>query len=655
MADPITLRSERPRSQRLRSLVDRVAAARREDNGTLSAVFLLVATVVALVWANSPWGATYTSFWHTPLSIQIGSRGIELDLQHWVNDGLMALFFFVVGLEVKREFAMGELRDRSRAAIPIVAAIAGLALPAALYLVLNPSGEAASAWGVVISTDTAFLLGTLAIIGPERAVRLRIFLLTLAVADDVGALAIIAFFYTEDLSVTPLIVSLVGLALIASLRQLKVWRGAGYGVVSLVTWVAMYFSGVHPTLAGVMIALILPVYPPRRREVERASDLARAFRQSPSPEYARAARLGMEQAVSVNERLMRLYQPYTAFIIVPIFALANAGVVLSSDTLRAAATSPITWGIVLGLVGGKFIGITGATVAFARARRGSLTPGLTIPQVAGGAALSGVGFTISLFIVDLALPNQALADEARVGVLLASVLAVVLGAIVFRVGNRFSPPPAEPPTTLLRRVDPKRDHIRGRVDAPLTIVEYGDFECPFCSKATGSTREVQAHFGGEVRYVFRHFPLDDYHPHARHAAQASEAAAAQGKFWEMHDTLFLHSDALEPDDIDGYAAELGLDLERFEEDIRTGDFATRVLDDDLDALTSELPGTPTFYLGVAGSKPKRHNGPHDAATIIRELEALRAGRPEAGRESDGRPEAGRELDGRPEAGRESDA
>lgn len=610
---------------RFRGLVDKIADARRGDSSeTVAAAFLLVATVVALIWANSPWGETYQSFWHTPLSITLGDQGIELDLQHWVNDGLMALFFFVVGLEVKREFAMGELRDRSRAAVPIVAAIAGLALPAALFLLLNPTGPEAAAWGVVISTDTAFVVGLLAVVGPARAVRLRIFLLTLAVADDVGALAIIAVFYTDELRIGPLLVSVAGLALIASLRGLRVWRGAGYGLVSVVTWVAMYESGVHPTLAGVMIALILPVYPPRRREVEHAAALTRAFRQSPNPEYARAARLGLERAVSVNERLMRLYQPYTAFIIVPIFALANAGVVLSSETLRAAATSSLTWGIVVGLVLGKFVGITTASVVFAKLRPGSMTPGLTFPQIAGGAALSGVGFTISLFIVDLALDDPALADQARVGVLSASVIAALLGWLVFSLGNRFAPPPAEPSLDLLRRVSPKRDHIRGPVDAPLTIVEYGDFECPFCSKATGSTREVREHFGDQVRYIFRHYPLDDYHPHARYASEASEAAAAQGKFWEMHDTLFLHSDALERDDIDRYAADLVLDMDRFEDDLRTGDFVTRVEDDELDALTSELPGTPTFYLGVEGRVPQRHSGPHDAATIIRELEAMRA-------------------------------
>lgn len=609
------------------SPVRRLAQKLKEPRGprnseTLAAGFLLGATLLALLWANSPLGHTYTTFWHTELSISIGDHGIALDLAHWVNDGLMALFFFVVGLEVKREFAMGELTDRSRAAIPIVAAIAGLAVPAVLFLLLNPSGEAAGAWGVVMSTDTAFVLGALAVIGPEKAARLRIFLLTLAVADDVGALAIIAFFYTDKLEILPLVLAFVGLALIALLRRLEVWRGVGYLVVALGTWVAFYESGVHPTLAGVMIALILPVYPPRRREVERAADLTRAFRQSPNPEYARAARLGLDQAVSVNERLMRLYQPYTAFIIVPIFALANAGVVLSGETLRAAATSPLTWGIVVGLVLGKLIGITGAAAIFAKAKPSALAPGLTLSHIAGGAALSGIGFTISLFIVDLALDDELLADEARVGVLAASVIAAALGWLLFRVDARLHPPRQEYSHRILRPVDAKRDHIRGPVNASLTVVEYGDFECPFCSKATGSIREVRTHFGDDVRYVFRHLPLDDYHPHARYAAHASEAAAAQGKFWEMADVLFDHSDALQPEDIDVYAEELGLDMERFEEDIRTGDYVVRVEDDELDAKTSDVEGTPTFYLGRGDTELIRHTGPYDAASLIRALRAM---------------------------------
>jgi protein-disulfide isomerase len=319
----------------------------------------------------------------------------------------------------------------------------------------------------------------------------------------------------------------------------------------------------------------------------------------------------------VNERLLGLFQPYTALLIVPIFALANAGVSLDGATLTNAFTSPLTWGVIAGLVLGKLVGITGATALLARLRPGSLPPGLPNSRIAGGAALSGIGFTISLFIVDLALPDPTLADEARVGVLAASVIATLLGAMIFVVQKGMGTEDGADFDVLLRPVDPERDHIRGPVDAPLTLIEYGDFECPFCSRATGAIIEVRAHFGDQLRYVFRHLPLTTVHPHALEAARASEAAAGQGKFWEMHDLLFQHSDALGAEEILGYAEELGLDLDRFEDDLRTGDYVTRVEDDAFDAESNEIDGTPTFFLGQ-----RRHRGPHDAATLIRELSRL---------------------------------
>ncbi|MEE2034005.1 Na+/H+ antiporter NhaA [Rhodococcus chondri] len=611
---------ERPMNLRRLSL--RLAGIRAgTDDDKLAAGFLLAATIVALVWANV--GDSYESFWHTPLTVRIGDYGIGLDLKHWVNDALMTLFFFVVGLEVKRELTIGELTDRTRAAVPLTAAIAGLAMPAALYLMLNPSGEAAGAWGVVVSTDTAFVLGALALVGPRCPARLRVFLLTLAVADDIGALAIIAFFYTDELRLGYLLPGAVGLLLILQFRRLEVWRGIAYFIVAAGTWVAFYESGVHPTLAGVLIALILPVYPPRRSEVERAGELTRAFRQSPNPDYARAAQLGVLRAVSVNERLLRFYQPYTAFLVVPIFALANAGVVVTGRTVSDAIRSPITWGIILGLVVGKLAGITVATAVFSRLRPGSLPPGLTLSQISGGAALAGIGFTISLFIVDLAIESPEAANDARLGVLVAAVLATGLGWALFRLSDRRGSPHNVAGSVLLRPVDADRDHLRGPDDAPLTLVEYGDFECPFCSKATGSIREVHAHFGDQLRYVFRHLPIDEVHPHARFAAEAVEAAAAQGRFWEMHDHLFANSDALSEDEIYEHAAQLGLDTEQFAEDLRLGHHRHRVEDDDLDAESSDVRRTPTFYLGATGSDLTLHTGPFDAATLIRKLEDAR--------------------------------
>ena len=282
-------------------------------------------------------------------------------------------------------------------------------------------------------------------------------------------------------------------------------------------------------------------------------------------------------------------------------------------------SSPLTWGIVAGLVVGKLIGITAATAIMTATGKGQLAPGLTLRRIAGGAALSGIGFTIALFIVDLAIDDPVKQDEARVGVLVASVIAFILGWAIFRITDWLSPP--EPVgLKLVRPVDPDRDHIRGDPDAPLTLVEYGDFECPFCSRATGAIDEVRAHFGDELRYVWRHLPLDRVHPRAFDAARASEAAALQGLFWEMARTLFEHQDDLEWSDMYRYAGAIGADIERFDQDVRVhpSKVLHRVQDDAQDAEVMDLNSTPTFFVNG-----KRHKGPWDAASLIRALEAGR--------------------------------
>jgi protein-disulfide isomerase len=385
--------------------------------------------------------------------------------------------------------------------------------------------------------------------------------------------------------------------------------------------VALYTGGVHPTLAGVAIALLIPVFTPERRQVEQAVELIRAFRQSPNSEYARAASRGLRDSISINERLQTQFGPYVSFLVLPLFALVNAGVRLTADTMSAAMRSPLTWGIVGGLVLGKFIGITGATWLVQRLGWGQLAPGLTLRRVAGGAALSGIGFTISLFIIDIAIGDPLRQDEARVGVLLASSLAFLLGSAIFAITDWISPP--EPVgLKLVRPVDPGRDHIRGKPDAPLTLVEYGDFECPFCSRATGSIDQVREHFGDELRYVWRHLPLERVHPRAFDAARASEAAALQGKFWEMARELFAHPDDLEWSDMYRYAVTAGCDIERFDSDVRVhaSKVQHRVQDDAQDAEVMDLNSTPTFFVNG-----KRHKGPWDAASLIRALESGRQG------------------------------
>jgi Na+/H+ antiporter NhaA len=584
-----------------------------------AAGLLLAATVVAILWANSPWSQSYWALLETHVGFSFGDMHFEMTVKHLINDGLMTFFFFVVGLEVMAEFTIGQLTDRARAAVPVLAAVAGLAVPALIFLMINSSGDNANAWGVVISTDTAFLIGALAIINPKFPARLRLFLLTLAVVDDIGALSVIALFYSDDIRLGPLLVAVLLIAAIALVRYLPAGRGPAYAVIGFALWVALYAGGVHPTLAGVAIALLIPVFTPERRQVEETVDLIRAFRQSPNSDYARAASRGLRDSISINERLQTQFGPYVSFLVLPLFALVNAGVRLTAETMSAAMRSPLTWGIVAGLVLGKLIGITTATWLVARLRWGQLAPGLTLRRIAGGAALSGIGFTISLFIIDIAISDPLRQDEARVGVLLASLLAFLLGWAIFRITDWISPPQAVG-MKLVRPVDPERDHIRGEVDGPLTLVEYGDFECPFCSRATGSIDQVREHFGGELRYVWRHLPLERVHPRAFDAARASEAAASQGRFWEMARELFSHQDDLEWSDIYRYAVTAGCDIERFDKDVRVhaSRVVHRVQDDAQDAEVMDLNSTPTFFVNG-----KRHKGPWDAASLIRALEADR--------------------------------
>lgn len=599
-------------------MVHQLAAPARRFMATESgsAGLLLLATLVALVWANSPWSDAYDSLWATEISIRVGDHALTEDLRHWVNDGLMVFFFLVVGLEIRRELAMGELTDRSRLRLPALAALAGIAVPAVVYLALNPSGEAAQGWGVAISTDTAFVLGALALVGPACPTQLRVFLLTLAIADDVGALAIIAVFYSDDVSIVPLVVAGACVVVILALGRLHVWRGPAYFVVGAVLWVAMLESGVHPAIAGVVIAACISVYPPRVEEVEKAARLARAFRQSPVPSLARSAKLTIERAVSPNERLQELLHPWSSYAVVPLFALANAGVPLGLDALGDALTSPVTLGVVAGLVVGKLIGVGLVTLAAVKGGLGVLPRGVSRMDLLAGSALTGIGFTVSLFIVDLAFTSPQLQDEAKIGVLAASTIAALLGWGLFRIGaiRERAQGTTSGPAVLDPPVDPARDHIRGEVDAPFTLLEFADVQCPFCGRATGVVDELREAFAGRLRYVYRHLPLPDVHADAELAAEALEAAGAQGRFWEMHDRLFRHQDALGPDDLVGHAEAIGLDVERFVGELDAGVHGPRVREDVASAEASGVSGTPTFFING-----RRHSGPYDMETLARRL------------------------------------
>jgi Na+/H+ antiporter NhaA len=411
---------------------------------------LLVATVLALAWANSPWSASYDSFWTTQASISIGGAELSLDLRHWVNDAAMALFFLVVGLEITREVSVGELRDRRNVAAPALGALGGLMVPAVIYLAVNHSGPASAGWGIVMSTDTAFVLGILALFGPRCPDRLRLFLLTLAIVDDIGAISVMALFYTDDLHVGALVVAAGLVAVLAGLRWAGVWRLTPYVLVGVALWLAVQSSGVHPTLAGVLVGLLLPARPPHPDVVERTREYGQALREAPDAERARLAALSAHATVPPGPRLLHTMHRWTAYAVVPVFGLANAGVPLDGETLRTAATSPVTLGVALALLVGNAVGITTGTAVALRTGLGILPGGVRWSHLMAGATLAGIGFTIALFITDLAFSDEGLREQATIGILAGSVTAAIAGVVLLRVlGERFSlctPDTQGPPT-----------------------------------------------------------------------------------------------------------------------------------------------------------------------------------------------------------------
>ena len=412
---------------------------------------LLVATVLALAWANSPWSGSYSSFWSTQASIGVGDLELTLDLRHWVNDAAMALFFLVVGLEITREITVGELRDRRNVAAPALGALGGLMVPAAIYLAVNHSGPASAGWGIVMSTDTAFVLGILALFGPRCPDRLRLFLLTLAIVDDIGAITVMALFYTHDVNATALAVAAVLVAVLLGLRWAGIWRLTPYVLVGVALWLAVQASGVHPTLAGVLVGLLLPARPPEPDVVERTRAYGQALREAPDAERARLAALAVAATVPAGARLLLSLHRWTAYGVVPVFGLANAGVSLDGETLRTAATSPVTLGVAAALVAGNAIGITAGTAVALRTGLGVLPGGVRWSHLMAGATLAGIGFTIALFITNLAFSDEQLREQATIGILAGSVTAAVAGVVLLRVlGGRFSlcSPETEGPPSL---------------------------------------------------------------------------------------------------------------------------------------------------------------------------------------------------------------
>jgi Na+/H+ antiporter NhaA len=591
---------------------------------TGSAMVLLTAVVAALIWANVD-QTSYERVWSTTLSIRIGSYSISQDLQAWINSGLMAFFFFVIGLEARREFDLGELRERRRVALPLLAGLGGMVMPVVIYLAINAGHDSTHGWGTAMSTDTAFALGLLALVGSGLPDRLRAYLLTVAVVDDIVALLVIAIAYSGSISIVPLIVAFALFGCILLVRAADIHLGLVYFVLGTAVWVAFYESGVDPVVAGLMGGVIALAYPAQRSDLERASDIFRNFREQPTGDLARTARGALRTAVSPNERLQSLWHPWTSYVIVPLFALANAGVHLSAGFLSTAYTSPVTLGIMFGYVLGKPIGIVGASWLATRLSGGRLRPPVGWLSVAGAGTIAGIGFTVSILIADLAFHGDAL-DEAKIGVLSAALLAAALTWLLVLATKRL------PRRTRIRMllgtpdlivdladpVDLERDHLRGTVDSPVTVLEYGDFECPYCGQAEPVLRELLREHG-DVAYVWRHLPLNDVHPNAQRAAEAAEAAAEQGAFWEMHDVLLERQDDLTYRDLIGYARELGLDVERFERDLRTRSGAGRIAQDVDSADLSAVSGTPTFFINGL-----RHYGAYDIATLSAAVKAARA-------------------------------
>jgi Na+/H+ antiporter NhaA len=589
---------------------------------TGSAVVLLAAAVAALAWANVD-HSSYESVWGTRLSIRVGDAGISQSLREWVNGGLMTFFFLVVGLEVRREFDVGELRERRRLALPAIAGIGGMLVPVAIFLAV----AGGDGWGVAMSTDTAFALGMLALIGPAFPDRLRGFMLTAIVVDDVVALLVIAFAYSGAVDGGQLAIACGIFAAMVALRISGVREGIVYFVLAVAAWVALHSSGVDPVVLGLAAGLVTGASPVARSELERATDLFRSFREQPTPELERSARVGLRAAVAPNARLLRIWHPWTSYVIVPLFALANVGISLDGGFLSRAYSSPLVIAVILAYVLGKPVGLAGSAWLATRLSGGRLQPPVGWAATVGGGAIAGIGFTVSLLIAALAFHGEQLA-EAKLAVLSAAALASALTWLLLQA-TRLLPNQArvramlagaETLNDLAVPVDPGRDHLRGPAEAPVTLVEYGDFECPYCGRAEPVLRRLLSEFG-DVRYVWRHLPLSDVHPDAQLAAEAAEAAAAQGAFWEMHDLLFEHQEDLGPKDLRYYAERLGLDMERFADDLREGSHVPHI-DEDVDSAdASGVTGTPTFFVN-----DRRHHGAYD-------IEALSAAVREAGARS----------------------
>jgi len=403
-----------------------------------SGILLLVASVIALVWANSLFAQSYRSLWETPLTVRAGGFVISEDLRHWVNDLLMALFFFVVGLEIKRELVHGELRELEAALLPVLCAVGGMVAPALLYLVPNGGAAGARGWGIPMATDIAFAVGILALLGSRAPTGLKVFLLTLAIVDDIGAILVIALFYSESIAAGWLAIATGTIAVIVTLQRLRVRAQAPYLLAAAVLWFVVFSSGVHATIAGVILGLLTPAWPfhtPEKVTDAIEEELDQVRRHSPgarADEGEQAALMEVSrlanESVSPLERLLARLHPWSSFVVLPLFALANAGVTLPASQLVDLVSSPVALGVILGLVVGKPVGILGVAALAVRAGLVRLPRDAGWPELLGVSLLAGVGFTVAIFIAGLAFEDSpAATDAAKIGILAASLLAGGLG------------------------------------------------------------------------------------------------------------------------------------------------------------------------------------------------------------------------------------
>lgn len=397
-------------------------------------VLLVIAAVIALLWANLA-RESYDSFWHTHASLHIGSFHMEESLQHWVNDALMVIFFFVVGLEIKHELVHGDLRDPRTAAMPVIAALGGMAAPALLYVALAGGGEAGRGWGIPMATDIAFAVGVVGLLGRRIPSAARIFLLTLAIADDIGAILVIALFYTSDLALNWLAAALACCVAIAMLRKMRVWSVPVYLALGLTCWFATFQSGVHATLAGVAVALLTPARPLLEADVARDYARTALADHDLNPHELTKMRFLLNESVSVVERLQSALHPFSSYVVLPIFALANAGVYLGGGVLGEALTSKVALGIMVGLFVGKPLGIVLFCFIADRLKIATLPDRTTWPMMVGLGLVAGIGFTVSLFIAGLAFDHAELVADSKVGILIGSLTSAIAGVLVLRMAT----------------------------------------------------------------------------------------------------------------------------------------------------------------------------------------------------------------------------